>query len=196
MTNPPNFGFTVSPGPQTGVFSVVILVPNNEDPSPSSLHFTLNVTQGGATNTSTFSASSTLFSSTPWTVGQLDAFLMLSGGSNPSNPIGAWLPWVQAHGDAGATGFFLYVVNLGTDKVADNASPGTGPLLTATGPFPLATVAVGFLDVGTTAPDFIGTANSGALFEGGVPTPEPGTLLLFGSGLLGVAGIVRKRLPH
>lgn len=30
--------------------------------------------------------------------------------------------------------------------------------------------------------------------SGGTPTPEPGTLLLFGSGLLGVAGIVRRKL--
>lgn len=63
--NPPsNFGFTTSPGPASGTLFVDVLVPNNEDTSPSTLSFGLTGTLAGTV---------TLFSTTPWTTGQLDA---------------------------------------------------------------------------------------------------------------------------
>ena len=98
-TNPPsNFGFTISPRPQTGDLSIDVLVPNNE---PKPANFAL---------TGTLSGTATLFSAVPWTSGNLDAYLGLSAA--PANPIGAYLPSTQAL-DPGATGFFVFNVDLG-----------------------------------------------------------------------------------
>src|SRR5258708_7462089 len=54
--NPPHFGFTISPGPQTGDFLIEILVPTTVDPNPSALSFHITGTQGGASNASALSA--------------------------------------------------------------------------------------------------------------------------------------------
>src|SRR6516162_8227075 len=81
--NPPvNFGFTVSPGPQTGDFVVDVLVPNNIV-KPASFAIT-----------GTLSGTATLFSATAWTTGDLATYLGIS--ASPSNPIGAYLPSTQA----------------------------------------------------------------------------------------------------
>src|SRR6202007_1611264 len=65
-TNPPaQFGFTTSPGPSSGDLFVDVLVPNNEDLSPSKLSFAL---------TGTLSGTATLFNTSPWASGQLDAY--------------------------------------------------------------------------------------------------------------------------
>jgi hypothetical protein len=63
-SNPPaSFGFTTSPGPTSGDLLIDILTPDNQTAGPS---FSL---------TGTSSATATLFSTTPWTSGALDAYL-------------------------------------------------------------------------------------------------------------------------
>ena len=47
------------------------------------------------------------------------------------------------------------------------------------------------LTTGIVTPIFIGTSPHGLEF---VPTPEPGTLLMFGSGIIGFAGILRRKI--
>src|SRR5690242_12902615 len=47
-TNPPAFGFSVDPGPQTGNFFVDVLIPNNDTVGPLSI----SGTNGGASNNS------------------------------------------------------------------------------------------------------------------------------------------------
>lgn len=184
-TNPPKFGFVSSPSGDTGAFYIDVLVPNTQT-AVSSLSV-LN------TSTST-SSSAALFSSTAWSSGQLDNYLALTGGATPVNPIGAFLPGTQALNPA-ATGFYVYQDFLGTQTLN-----GNGPLLTLQSSLPLGSYIVGFLNIGTSAnPNFVGTANSGAIFEtgtptGSMPTPEPSSLALLGTGIAVLAGLVRRRM--
>ena len=182
--NPPNpFGFTGSSAGESGDLLLEILVPNNLA-SPSLFHIT-----GAVTTTAT------LFSSTPWTSGQLDTYLGFS--ASPTNPIGAYLgpcpaatPCAQ-NLDPGATGFFVFQADVGNQVLAGASGPPT-QFFNITESLPLASFIVAFLNQGGTL-GIQATANSGAIFETSGsqlprPTPEPGSLVLLGMGLLGVAG--------
>ena len=173
-----NFGFTISAGPTTGDLRLDVLVPNNEA-SPPSFHVT-----------GTSSGTATLFSTTAWTSGTLDAYLGIS--ASPNNPIGAYLPSTLAL-DPGATGFFVYQVDLGITTLQSPSNPDVSPLLSITEDLPLASYIVGFLNEGSANWD--ATANSGAIFEKTAPaaTPEPATLTLLGIGIAGLAGYGWRR---
>jgi hypothetical protein len=199
--NPPlNFGFTTSPGPNSGDLFIDILTPDNTTAGPS---FGL---------TGTLTGTATLFSSTPWTAASnsggspLDAYLGIS--ASPNNPIGAFLPSTQAL-DPGATGFFVYQVNLGTTTLQGASNPNVSPLETiSSGVLPQASYIVGFFNEGTAAnPDFQATANSGAIFDSGSPgstrggggtVPEPSTwaMLLIGFASLGFAAYRKAKTPR
>src|ERR1700730_1634094 len=175
--NPPiNFGFTVSPGPASGSsFLIDVLVPNNE-PAPASFALT-----------GTFSGTATLFSATPFTSGALDAYLGIS--ASPSNPIGAYLPSTQAL-DPGATGFFVFQVNLGAATLQGANNPNVSPLENISPGLPLASYIVAFLNEGTAqSPSWVATANSGAIFET-VRVPGP----IVGAGLPGLIAAFWGRL--
>ena len=182
-SNPVNFGFTVSPGPASGDFVVDVLVPNNVA-LPSSFAIT-----------GTLSGTATLRSMVPWTSGSLAPYLGIS--ASPNNPIGAYLPSTQAL-DPGATGFFVFQVDLGSILLQDPSNPNLNPLLNISPNLPLASYIVAFLNEGTYLnPNWIATANSGAIFERGSlpPVPLPGALPLFatGLGLLGYLGVRKKK---
>jgi hypothetical protein len=185
--NPPvNFGFTVSPGPASGSqFLMDVLVPDNKALPPS---FAITGPSGTAT----------LFSATPWTSGNLDSYLGIS--ASPANPIGAFLPSTQAL-DPGATGFFVFQVDLGAITLQGPANPNVSPLMNISPNLPIASYIVAFLNEGTAAaPNWIATANSGAIFEdappgggGGNFIPEPGTLMLLGVAAVAAGFSVRRR---
>jgi hypothetical protein len=214
-TNPPSdFGFTVSPGPQTGDLLLEILVPGNEQTAGASYAIT-----GAATG------NATLFSAIDFTSGDLGAYLGQTI-SSPANPIGGFLPATQAL-DPGATGFSVYQFDAGTQLLQDASNPNVSPLFNIvaslgdpTGTIPIGSYIVGFLDTTTgcgpkkTEPCEIATALSGAIFETSASTststtststslsgpfttgnnvPEPGSVVLFGSALLAVSAILQKK---
>jgi hypothetical protein len=168
--NPPtNFGFTVSPGPASGSsFLIDVLVPNNET-KPASFALT-----------GTLSGTATLFSATAWTSGDLASYLGIS--ASPNNPIGAYLPSTQAL-DPGATGFFVFQVSLGAATLQGPSNPNVSPLENISPGVPLASYIVGFLNEGTAgSPNWVATANSGAIFVTTAPVPGP----IVGAGLPGL----------
>lgn len=174
LGNSTTFGFTISPGPQTGDLRIDILLPN-----------TFAAPVGGFAidfaGTSTLAGTATLFSATPWTSGFLASYLGIS--ASPSNPFGAYSGTLGP----GATGFLVFQADLGTMTI-----PGNSGASTAAGLFTLpaglsnddGAYIVAFCGTGcSNSPGYVATANSGALLV----TPEPGSLTMLFAGLLGLA---------
>ena len=197
--NPPtDFGFTISPGPGTGTLFFDFLIPDNA----------LNASSEILALTGPLPGTPKLVSLTPWSTGNLDAYLGIS--ASPTNPIGAYLPSTKVV-DPGATGFFVYQVGGFPDvTLQDPSNPNVWPLenfAAGDSALPIGSYIVGFFDKGTThgksqgSSDLIATANSGAIFvDAAAPldhdpttTPEPSSLILFGSASLGVAFFLRRK---
>ena len=117
-SNSSQFGFSISPGPQTGQLFLVILVPDNYS-HPSA--FAITGIHGGPANNLAISTTAILdpVNPLPWTSGFLDAYLGIA--ASPANPIGAYLPTTQVL-DPGATGFFVYAANIGNTKIWESSS--------------------------------------------------------------------------
>jgi len=170
--DPPQFGFHGSGGTETGDLWYIFLLPTSAS-DPASI---------GVTGTVTGSAS-LLNSGTPWASGQLDAYLGIS--ASPANPIGAY--------GAGGSSYEVYKFDLGSQTVTGTV----GPQETTSIGLPTDSYIVAFLNVGG---DWSATANSGAILETGSPSPttgsvpEPTTLVLFGTGIAGAAGAIRRRI--
>src|SRR5215472_5917061 len=153
LGNSTTFGFTISPGPQTGDLIIDFLVPNN-NPIPASftLDFANNVMAGTAT----------LLNPNGWVSGSLAKYVGIN--ASPNNPIGAFLPSTQAL-DPGATGFFVFQVDLGKQTIRGNSGAGAagGTFLIPSGfGSDLGGYILAFCGNGCKGP-FVGTANSGGL---------------------------------
>lgn len=109
--------------------------------------------------------------------------------------------------DSGGPGFHLndlghagpaeLIIGPGPYTNANGSINGNGPhnpFLDQTGAFTITGVTGLTTSSTVTAVDI--SFGTQASTPPGTTTPEPGTLLLFGSGLLGIAGIVRKRLSR
>ena len=200
-TGSPTFTFTDASGPATSDFWVVALIPNNLDPN-ASLAFSVNYQNGGSNNTTNGSttANPVLSNGNPavWNSGFLDSFLGIS--ASPANGISNYLGCTQTgncgtgspfQADPAATGFYVYVADLGQTKLAAQGSPTGNPILTLTTPLPEDSFIVGFLDPPST---WTATANSEALFID-AQTPEPSEIgfLLAGMFVIGFLGLRRRR---
>jgi hypothetical protein len=162
------FYFQASPGPQTGLMLVDVLVPDNV--STAGLHIVVAIISGGGGVGST---EGHLVSGGDWTSGALGAYFLATGGSyatpniSPANPIDAFLPSTQAL-DPGATGFHVYEALLGSDPktlAQEGSPPVPGLIFNISGSaLPLGSYVLANLvqSDGKT----IATANSAALFAG------------------------------
>ena len=188
----PKFGFSVSPGPASGDYQLDVLVPNN-NALINGGHISGTICTGASTTTCTSANwTANLVSPTAWTSGDLSSYLGIK--ASPNNPLGAYLPSSLVN-DPTATGFDVYRVDLGTNSLCGPSTAPCSPYLSinSTSSLDLGSYVVGFLNEGTTkTPNWIATANSGALFITG-KAPEPATLLLMFGGLLGL-GFMRRSL--
>jgi hypothetical protein len=173
---PPNFAFTLNPGPATTDFPVDILVPDNGQK------------QSSYTIMGTFPRTATLVS-VDWTSRNLETLLGIFATFN--SPIGA--SRTSAGLDPGVTGFSVFRLDAGTQTLQDTMSPFVNLTTIA----PIGSYTIGFLSEDTvTSPDGVAGANSNTIFEGkGATTmPEPSFIILLGSVTLGVATLVKRTL--
>jgi hypothetical protein len=161
--------------------------------SPTATSGTAGTYSAAAANTSLDSTGHYSFSNSGFNTGSVYAFLSLDKSSDASNNIPNYTGTGDpgSSGDLGATSFTVYVfdiygtgsgITLGTNGLVQiNFSPN----------LPLGTIAAGFAESG--GKNYDNAYTEAGLVSGHASTPEPGSLLLFGTGLTGLAAFLRKQ---
>jgi hypothetical protein len=186
------FGFTSSPPGATGDLTVDVLIPNN-DAIPLALKL-LNA--AGTTTIGTFAQFTNTTLGAVWNANDLGINFLNNTNPSPNQPIGAFLPTTQGV-DPGATGFFILRLDVGTETLSGNDFATSTVDFQLGGNLPVGAYIVADLvnldQHGNT--QTIENANSGALLVGTpfAATPIPGAVWLFGTGAVGMIGLMRRR---
>lgn len=187
--NPPAFAFSYAGNLNRGHgdFWLLQLVPDNHN---AGFSLTLN---GG--NTANPSEAATLFSSTEWNGGFLSSYLSTFDFGGPSHPLSAYLPSTQSV-DAGAAGYYVYLYDFGAFNY--KTASGDPMFSVGSGAVPQGSVFLSVLTDYNTTNVTVDTPNSASILVTGSPAsvPEPSSMLLFGSGVLGFAAVMRRRLKR
>ncbi|MFZ0912210.1 MAG: PEP-CTERM sorting domain-containing protein [Candidatus Korobacteraceae bacterium] len=111
----------------------------------------------------------------------------------PSHPLSAYLPSTQSV-DAGANGYYVYLYDFGAFNY--KTASGDPTFSVSSGAVPQGSVFLSVLTDYNTTNVTVDTPNSASILETGSPSsvPEPSSMLLLGSGGLGFAAVMRRRL--
>ena len=187
--NPPYFAFSYDGNTKNahGDFLLIGLVPDNHN---SGFSLTLD-----GTKTTNSTAAGVEVSSTEWNSGVhfLSSYLTSPVFPHNSHPIDAYLPSTQGV-DSGAHGYFVYLFDFGAFNYKTSA--GAPEFAVGSGAVPQGTVFLAAL-VDSGHDVIVDTPNSASILETGTAAssvPEPGTLAMMGTGVLGLAGILRRKL--